>query len=247
MKHGMVSALDLLQKYASTFRKIIQAKVLGSKSSIKHLLKLNKDSDFDFLIAAMDIIGDASEAISNFQQFGLSGPTKYNDLGERYLRLYGLLSSTYIQQQATLTIYKIMNAPDPKKIRERFDALEIRKLRHKLSAHSTDYLSTGAVLEAYVPLRLDLGDTNVTAVRHTSPMRHEKVNLSDAIEAHMQLMIDVIDTITAKAINTLFKGHQNKQTEFSKELSDLRIEKAGGLVLKGPKGAPKFIVTFGSK
>ena len=141
-----------------------------------------------------------------------------------------------------------MNAPDPKKIRERFDALEIRKLRYKLSAHSTDYLSKGAVVkEAYVPLRLDLGDTNVTAVRHTSPMRHEKVNLSDAIEAHMQLMIDVIDTITAKAIKTFFKGHQKKQTEFSKELSDLRIEKAGGLVLKGPKGAPKFIVTFGSK
>ena len=56
--------------------------MLGGKSSIKHLLKLNKDSDFDFLIAAMDIIGDASEAISHFQQFGLSGPTKYNDLGE---------------------------------------------------------------------------------------------------------------------------------------------------------------------
>ena len=58
----------------------------------------------------------------------------------------------------------------------------------------------------------------------------------------------VVDAIIAKAIRTLFKGHDKKQREFLDELSDLRIEKAGGLVFKGPKGAHKIIVTFvGSK
>lgn len=245
----MTSALDLLHKYASTFRKMIQAKVSGGKGSIKRLLTLNKDLDYDFLIAAMDIIDDASAAIFHFQQFGLSGPTKYDDLGEKYLRLHGLLSSAYIQQQSILTIYRIMNLPDPKKMRARFEVLQIRKLRHKISAHSTDYQNKDAgVKEAYVPLRFDLGDRNIAAVRHTSPMRHEKVNLSDAIESHTRLMIDVVDAIIAKAIRTFFKGHHKKQREFLDELSDLRIEKAGGLVFKGPKGAHKIIVTFvGSK
>jgi len=75
---------------------MINSKVWGSKNSIKQLLKLNKDADWEFLTAAMDIVDDASEAIANVQQFGLSGPTKYDDVGEKHLRLYSLLSETYI-------------------------------------------------------------------------------------------------------------------------------------------------------
>jgi hypothetical protein len=140
----MVSALDLLHKYASTFRTMINSKVWGSKSSIKHLLRLNKDSDWDFLTAAMDIIDDASAAIADVERFGLSGPTKYNELGERYLRLYGLLSATYIQQQSALTIHKLMNVSDYKATRAKFQALKIRALRHKLSSHGTDYFNEEA-------------------------------------------------------------------------------------------------------
>jgi hypothetical protein len=35
----------------------------------------------------------------------------------------------------------MMNVPDPKKVKERFGALEIRSLRRKLSAHGTNYLN----------------------------------------------------------------------------------------------------------
>jgi hypothetical protein len=241
----MVNALDLLHKYAVTFRKMIQVKVLGGKISVKRLLKLNSDSDFDFLIAAMDIIDDASAAISHVERFGLSGATKYDDFGERYLRLYGLLSATYIQQQSMLTIYRLMNLPNSKKMKAMLDDLQIRKLRHKLSAHSTDYLNTKTGgKEAYVPLRFDLGDRNVTAVRHSQPMEHEKVNLSDAIESHLRCVIEMMDLIVAKANKTLFKGQDKKQKEFAEELDDLRTEKSGGLVFKGPRGGPKIVVTF---
>jgi hypothetical protein len=243
-QRAMAQALDLLHKYASTFRGMINSKVWSSKHSIRRLLKLNKDSDWDFLTAAMDIIDDASAAIANVQRFGLSGPTKHDDLGEKYLRLYGLLSATYIQQQSVLTIFQIMNVPDVKKTRRAFDALQIRKLRHKLSSHGTDYLNEAGTKEAYVPLRFDLGDKDITAIRHATPIHHEKVNISEAIAAHINLMITVMDVIVEKSIKTLFTGQDKKQGELRKELSDLRVEKAGGFVFKGPKGAPKIIVTF---
>jgi hypothetical protein len=180
----MVPALDLLCKYASTFRKMINSKVWGGKNTIKRLLRLNKDADWEFLTAAMDIVDDASTAIANVQRFGLSGPTKHDNLGEKYLRLYGLLSATYIQQQSILTIYHIMNAPDLKKTKGRFDALQIRELRHKLSAHSTDYRNKEkATKEAYVPLRFDLGDKVVTAVRQTPSTHHEGIVPRD-VEIH---------------------------------------------------------------
>jgi hypothetical protein len=245
----MVPSLTLIHKYASTFREAINAKVRNSEDAIRNSLKLNSSADWDFLCAAMDIIDDASAAIDHVQQYGLSGATKYNNVGEKYLRLYGLLSATYIQQQSALTIFRIMNVPDPKKAKEKFDSLEIRALRHKLSAHSTDYLNkdTGEK-EAFVPIRFDLGDTQISYANHTASMQNKKINLTAAIEAHSRLMIDVLDTILDKTIKTIFKGHEKKQQEFNEKLSDLRTERDGGLVFGGVGPMPKIIVTFvGSK
>jgi len=86
----MASKLSLLHKYAGAFRDLINSRIQGSDGAIKQLLKLNADSDWEFLTAAMDIIDDASAALTHVQRFGLSGPTKYNDLGETYLSLWPL-------------------------------------------------------------------------------------------------------------------------------------------------------------
>src|ERR1019366_3339380 len=109
------------------------------------------------------------------------------------------LSAIYIQQQSILTIYRIMNVPNLKTTKESFEALQIRQLRHKISAHGTDYQTKEGTLEAYVPLRLNLGDNNVTIVRHASSVQHESVNVSEAIESHIKLMIDTMDRIMEKA------------------------------------------------
>jgi hypothetical protein len=60
----VVPALNLLEKHGSTFRRMISSKVLNSRGSIEKLLKLNQTDDWNFLTAAMDIVGDASAAIS---------------------------------------------------------------------------------------------------------------------------------------------------------------------------------------
>ena len=97
----MASTLTLLHKYTSLFRRMINTRIKTDKDqSIRNLLRLSTDSDWEFLTTAMDIVDDASTAIDHVERFGLGGPTKYNDVGEKYLRLYGLLSATYIQQQS---------------------------------------------------------------------------------------------------------------------------------------------------
>ncbi len=240
----MVSNLSLLRKYARAFRDLINSRVQGSDGAIKQLLKLNADSDWEFLTAAMDIVDDASAALSHVQRFGLSGPTKYNDLGETYLRLYGLLSAAYIQQQAILTLYKIMHVPDPKERRKLFDQLVLRSLRHKLSAHGTDYKSDReAKGEAFVPLQFDLGDQNVTSVNYTQSSHHERVDITTAIDAHVTLMIETLDMILDKAIATVFKQAPTRQAEHRAKLADLRIEKAGGMII-GPPGEARLVITI---
>ncbi len=241
----MASTLALLHKYASLFRRMINAKVKNNSGrSIRDLLRLNAGSDWEFLTTAMDIVDDASAAIDHVQRFGLNGSTKYDDLGEKYLRLYGLLSATYIQQQSIGTIFRIMNLPNPKALKAKFEALEIRDLRHKLSSHGTDFLdsATGSK-QAFVPLRFDLGDFSISYVNYTSSTSHHEVDISAAIEAHVRLMIDVMDVIIEKSLTTIFETNSKQKDELQDELADLRIEKAGGLVFK-TGGGPKLVVTI---
>ncbi len=109
-----------LHFYNDRFRDLINDKAQrhngGSESFdlfIQRSLKLNKVSDWSFICSSMDIINDSLLGIENFIRFGIGGPTKYDDLGEKYIRLYGVLNATYIQQQALLNLYRISNAPDP--------------------------------------------------------------------------------------------------------------------------------------
>lgn len=67
-------------------------------------------------------------AMGNFQKYGLDGPTKFEDLGEKYLRLYGFLNATYIQQAAVLSLYKFLNVPNPKEAKKRIEVLKIREV-----------------------------------------------------------------------------------------------------------------------
>jgi hypothetical protein len=143
----------------------------------------------------MDIVGDACEAIGNAQRFGLGGPTKYDDDGEKYLRLYGLLSAAYIQQRSLLTIYRLMHVPDFQRTKEAFGNSPLVVLRHKLSAHGTDYRDEMGDLHAYVPVRVSLADTSVTVARHAPPMDQETIDLNAAISTHVALMLDALDRL----------------------------------------------------
>jgi hypothetical protein len=215
----------------------------NSDRSIRNLLRLRADSDWEFLTTAMDIVEDASAVIDHVQRFGLSGSTKYDDVGEKYLRLYGLLSATYIQQQSIGTIFRIMNLPDPKALKAAFEALEIRDLRHKLSSHGTDFLDrTMGSQQAFVPIRFDLGDFRISYVNYSSSTSHHKVDISAAIEAHVRLMVGVMDAIIEKSLTTLFEANSKQKSELEAELADLRVEKADGLVFKTGAG-PKLVVT----
>ena len=91
------SHAEVLGSYSAAFRDLVNSKVRSS-IDVRKALRLNKERDWFFLCTSMDVVGDASGAIHNFLRFGLDGPARFDDIGERYLRLYGLLSAVYAQQ-----------------------------------------------------------------------------------------------------------------------------------------------------
>ncbi|MGD0784478.1 MAG: hypothetical protein ABR969_01540 [Sedimentisphaerales bacterium] len=245
----MNNIVELVEKYISAFRGLINSKIWPSKDSIRKTLRLSKDEDWSFLCVSMDIVEDACTAINNFLKFGLNGPTKHEDVGEKYLRLYGILSATYIQQEALLKLYQIVNVPPSfKEGKELVDKLSIRSLRHKLSSHSTNYLNKeDNSIQAYVPIRFDLNEFNCTYAMNGRG-NHNSVDLKEAVNEHLNTMVELLDRILEKALKTLFKGQETSKNciEFSEKLADLRIIRKGGIVLQPPNGR-KLIITMTSE
>ncbi len=141
---------QILRKYEIAFRDLVTFKNWDSNQNVKDTLKLNKTEDWSFICTALDVIGDTTQAISNFLEFDLEGHTDGNDFGEMYLRLYGVLNASYLQQFAIVSLYKKCNLPKPGDVIDRLKKLKIYKLRNKLGAHSNDYRNEQDVLESYV-------------------------------------------------------------------------------------------------
>lgn len=234
--------ISAVEAYSNAFRDLINDRV-GWKGEPAKKLRLSKEEDWSFVCVAMDILGDASLALHNFIEFGLDGPTKYDDTGEKYLRLYGLLSAAYIQQQAGLKLYNLMNCTMQKQFKAKADQLQIRNLRHQLASHSLDCLDpTEKTISAFVPIRIDLGAFNCTVSENRGD-RSIAYNLRNAVTEHCDFMLELLDAIYAKSFKTIFKSNQMKLTEHASKLEDLRHEKAGRLIIRSlAPGGTNFII-----
>jgi len=219
-----------LDKYGEAFRNLITEKTC-KPGSIRELLKLNKNSDWRFICAAMDVLGGSESAIDSFLKFGLEGPCRYNDFGEKYLRLYGLLSATYIQQNSILELYKLMNVPGVSNIQKKVKALKIRQVRNKLASHSLDYKNNETrLLESFAPVQPSLNGFTcaIASLTLESP---EEIDLKKEIEVHTDLLLNLMDKIYEKSYKTLFKNNDKKLEKHKKILMDLRVYKEGGEII----------------
>ena len=235
----MKKNIDIIEKYSEAFRELINACVWSSDEAVEKLLKLNNENDWSFICTAMDVVGDTSLAIDNFIKFALDGPTRYRDKGEQYLRLYGILSAAYLQQEAVLKLYYLMNCPKPKDIKVKFDILDIRNLRHQLASHSLGCFepqSQNDIVHPFVPVRISL-EGFICEVTKNRGDSIEKYELDDAILKHCEVVIYVLDIIYEKSIKTIFKGQEKKISEHNLILEDLRFERDGNIIVKNANGS----------
>lgn len=244
------SKVQILSTYENQFREVLLDKIKKDpkpgesySSYVRRSLKLSAEQDWTFLCSAMDLVGDTCLSIEHFLRFGISGPTRYDDTGEKYLRLYGILNTTYLQQQSVLKIYKILNGPDYPSAIARMASLVVREARNKLGSHSIDYLNGHSEeIESFVPVRITMGDFDCEYCNGNDMSMH-RVDLRQAIEVHLDLMIELYDQIFEKTVNTLYKTAADKRNSVLEGLKDLRIEKAGGIIVAAPNGE-KIVISF---
>jgi len=232
------SQLKIFDGYCLAFRDLIVHKTARHDpakepwdSFVRRSLCLTKAEDWDFLCTAMDILEDTSTAVENFLIYGLSGPTKLQDVGEKYLRLYGLLNAIYMQQQALENLCKLMNVPNQSEVKNKFASLQITEVRHKLGAHGTNYRrSHKEAFKAFVPTRVTMTDFHIEYSNNTDHTFHD-VNLKDVIDEHIDTALDFFDNVYSKAVFTIYKSNPDKVTTIMLPAEYLRRERKGDLAI----------------
>lgn len=207
---------------------------------IKRSLKLNSADDWGILCASMDVIDDSLLGIENFLKFGIDGPTRYGDIGEKYIRLYGALNATYLQQQAIINLFKISNTDSPGSAQDMINTLLIRTIRHKLGAHAVDYENKlDDVTESFVPVRFTLGGMECSYYNNRT-LKQETVNLQDAIAEHLDLMATMYAELYEKSVRTIYKSNLDKIALLLKNVSDGQAKRNGDIVVRSPSGDVMF-------
>ena len=217
----MTSLTHVLRQYECAFRDLITFKNLSTDQNVQKALRLNKRADWDVICTALDVIGDTTLAINNFLEFGLEGYTDKDDFGEIYLRLYGVLNATYLQQFAILSLYKRFNLDKPKEVIDSLKNLKVFEIRNKLGAHSTNYKNKEDLPESYVINRLSAKGFRLE-YKNNKSLEPEWIDLKQCIKEHLVLIIDLLDKIYEKSIKTLYKGEEANIQKQMQILSELR-------------------------
>lgn len=234
-------ALKTVEEYSDAFRDMVNECVQWKPEPARRL-RLEKDEDWSFVCVAMDILGDASLAIANVLRFGLDGPTKYDQVGEKYLRLYGLLGATYSQQRAALKLHKLTSCPGVRQFQDKAKGLRATSLRHQIAAHSLDNMDEqGRVVAAFVPVRIDLGGFNCTVTKNRGDAM-DSYDLLEAIKEHSEFVAEVMDVVYEKCARTFFKNDSMRRQSHLEKLRELRLIREGAMVFNA--GETRIVVNI---
>lgn len=236
-----METIDVLESYSNRFRELINNRQDGlyesEDRSIKDLFCLKAVEDWNYICVSMDIVDQANAAIRNFLLFGLDGPTKYEDVGERFLRLYGVLNATYIQQEAIKQICKRFGLEADEEVK----AIPIRDIRNKIGAHNPEQGSNKrAHLTGQVSLsgfKCSYGHYETTDEQRTfTSFPSEDIDLKERVEEHCRTIIDILDRTYEELVKRFWEEDDSQYEKHRTELEDLRIEKDGGEVLRSGGG-----------
>ena len=233
-----METIDVLEDYLKEFRKLVNDCLVTNDESkdknIKDLFGLKTVEDWNFICVSMDIAERSNSAICNFLRFSLNGPTKYENEGEKFLRLYGVLNAAYLQQEAIKQLRKRFNLEHDEKV----DTIRIRDIRNKIGAHSPSQGYREEKKRAYLTVLLSdfkcfyaYYETEDEKRPFTSFPRKD-VDLEECLKEHCRDLIEVFDRTYKELIEKFWQEDGSKSDKYTEKLKDLRIKKNGGEVFR---------------
>lgn len=234
----MINKLHFLDEYINILRDIVSSKSMKDEkkneefnSKMARLLCLNREKDLNIIYASFDVVGDTNLAIKHFEEFGLSGATKYDEVGEKYLRLYGILNAIYLHKEALLSLYNKFNIENSTKVQKEINDLKILHIRHKIGAHSVNY-KNGSDIECYTPSRITMTDKELEFYNmDISKHEFETINLESLINEYLEAIFKIVEKLVNDFVSKIFKTNANIKQEYLGKIDLISQQVKGDLIV----------------
>lgn len=190
-------------------------------TKVKERLCFDNDKGWKFLTSSLDTLGDSQFAIVTFINHKIENGKKFNT-GENYLRLYGLLSAVYIQQQAILKLSDLFKTGEVNNLKNEFDNLEITFLRHCISAHPVNYDNNGTKVSFKID-RNSLNDNGLLSIRDELN-NAETYNVFESLNEYISKIEKYLEAICQKLISNCYKTAKEKYKELNTKLEKIKTE-----------------------
>jgi len=196
--------------------------------TVTHRLKFENETDWNVLCSLMDVLGDTELAKENFLKFDLSGPTKIEDYGEQYLRLYGIVNAIYLQKSALISFVELIKLKNKKILVAKLDNLKIMELRHIVGAHTIDFIDNGKKN----PHQIQRGSlANYPIKTSDSKGNYKEYDLKKLLLEYNAVAEELLINATDKFISTVFKNGGQKLTTYKDRFEAIKSEKSGAIVV----------------
>ena len=210
------------------------------RQEISKKLKFQSENDWQRLCSLMDVLSDTEMAKLNFMKFGISGPTKIIDYGERLLRLYGITNAAYLQKSAVITFIELAKLPNKKIEVNRINECELIEFRNIVGAHTVDFIDKdGNTNPHQVSRSLRDNESISTSDRNNT---FKEFNLKDLVQKFDDQIEDVLIRATEKFIKTTLKNGGAKRTKYLELIQALKCLQKGGVVIWPEPTEELFIV-----
>ena len=185
-----------------------------------------KTSKISFILDALYLLEDTQLAKDNFSRFNLSGPTKYKDIGEVFLRLYGIYNACYLQKQAILTLFEIVIPKEYSNVVKLINKLELFEYR-KIFASHTSNVGHKKAKHSYILGRdgLDIGHIEGYSTNKGKEIDFKKGILSSQIEEWDKKAIEMLNQISDEVVSNYNRVFANVSDRLQWELVLGRIKK----------------------
>lgn len=186
----------------------------------KKWLKFQKQTDWKKYRASVDLLVDTEYALISAFEFQLGYlKSEHRDIGEMYLRLYGILNAVYLQMGAFESIANLLNYPKRIQIRDAFKEIDIFKLRNIAGAHTVDYkYAEKGVSENQVngkrtsfriiQIHLEKTGSNIVALDENN--MSFKFNLIELLSEYHKYSTEVLIGLIHHMANAIFKKKEDK-------------------------------------
>ena len=129
-------------------------------------------------------IEDTESALRDFDKFGLSGPTKYKDTDEAYLRMFGFFAAIYMQKDAVIELNEILTTRHMKQVKSNFRNNDLVQLRNRIASHNVSNVNDNKRTSITTQTSLSMHDFKVSYVSDKS----YTVDLSDKLTEFRNLV-----------------------------------------------------------